>query len=220
MSTNDGMGQVRARERRTGRPSLEQAEEIDRIIFETATTLYLREGPTLTMKAIVEESGLSSKTVYARYPNRDALLLDVLRSLLREAKPPLVLDIAEDSDIFETLGAFVLSAIKNTYQPEAMALQRMLTLDPNLGRQLGPDIFRTVDRILMDPLSAYLAHLRAAQRIREVDTQRTARALTTQILAEAAAQYSDGRPPPSEADMEDRAFFIADLFYHSLKLSS
>lgn len=206
-----------SRGRRTGRPSLEQVEEIERRLLETATTLYLRDGPAVTMKAIVQASGLSSKTVYARYANKDTLFLAVLRSLLRNARPPVDLEQADRADVGETLRAFILGALQGSFRTESVTLHRMLSIDPSFGRQVGPDIFETVDRILLDPLTSYLERMAAAARIRPVDVQRTARALTSLIIAEPASRKIEGRPPPTSEEMAERADFLSDLFFRGLR---
>lgn len=206
-----------ARERRTGRPSLEQAENIERIILETATALYLHEGAGVTMKAIVQASGLSSKTIYARYPNKEALFLGVLRSLLQKATPPMDLSRSDGADVHDTLREFVLRSLQATFRAESVALHRMASADPGFGRELGAEIFQTIGRIFFEPLAVYLERQRAAGRIRQIDARRTAHALTTQILAEPATTHVANAPTPNDAEMVARAAFIADLFFNGVK---
>ncbi|MET0360776.1 MAG: TetR/AcrR family transcriptional regulator [Sphingobium sp.] len=204
-------------ERRTGRPSLEQAERIHQRLLETATAIYLREGPAVTMKAIVHATGLSSKTVYARYPNKDALFLAVLRFLLRKAQPPMDLDVVRDCDIRGTLQQFVMRSMESAFTAESVAMHRLLSADRRFTSQLGPELFEAVDRMFTDPLTTYLDRMRIAGRIRSIDSQQTARAITTLIIAEPAARHSHGRAPPSQMEMAQRAAFIADLFCHGLE---
>ncbi|SNS62260.1 transcriptional regulator, TetR family [Sphingomonas laterariae] len=203
-------------ERRIGRPSRQQAEAIEQRILETALTVFLRHGPAVPMKAIVEASGLSSKTIYARYPNKDALFIAALRHLLRSGAPGDELNFSETGDVHATLKEFVLRSLEIAYQPDSMALQRLLTIDPDFARQLAADIFSAVDRVFMDPLAAFLTRCRDAGRIRAIDIGETARAITTLILSDPAARYGDGRDPPDAAEMAERAGFVADLLFNGM----
>lgn len=216
MAAETGNRSAPKRERRMGRPSIEQAEEIDRRILETATSLYLREGFTVTMKAIVQATGLSSKTVYARYPNKDALFLGVLRHLMQAAKPAMELPAGEDEGIRDTLRQFILHSLRRTFQAESIALNRLISAEPHFRTQLDMEILGALDRTFLTPLKIYLEHQRTVGRIRPVDPHQTAGALTALILIEPAFHYNRNLPSPSDEEISQRADFIADLFFHGL----
>ncbi|MFI7103618.1 TetR/AcrR family transcriptional regulator [Streptomyces sp. NPDC050161] len=79
-------GRAPAPERR-GRP---RSAAADRAIIEAVLRL-IEEGAgigELAMERIAREAGVGKATVYRRWPGRDALFLDVIRSLEEEVPPP------------------------------------------------------------------------------------------------------------------------------------
>ncbi|MFG2221877.1 TetR/AcrR family transcriptional regulator [Streptomyces sp. NPDC048644] len=79
-------GRATAPERR-GRP---RSAAADRAIIEAVLRL-IEEGAgigELAMERIAREAGVGKATVYRRWPGRDALFLDVIRSLEEEVPPP------------------------------------------------------------------------------------------------------------------------------------
>lgn len=197
-----------------GRPRREDAEEIDRRLASATLSMVLRHGSAVTMNAIVEASGVSRKTVYARHANKSALLIAVIRHLLDFDHEPLVIG---DSDPWqEALRQFVAASLKEICQPEAMALRQLLMVDPAYIDKVRDKIEQIVVRRYMDPLASFLRRLIDAGKIPAQDTARAAEALSNLILAEAQKydflRVQDIKP----SDLDDQADYLVGLFCHGI----
>ena len=77
-----------------GRP---RDADADARILKAAVELLTEEGAeATTMSAVIERSGVARATVYRRWPNREALLIDALRQIKGRGPVPLSGDIETD----------------------------------------------------------------------------------------------------------------------------
>jgi AcrR family transcriptional regulator len=184
---------------------------IDRQLVEAAMRMFARYGSGVTMNAIVEESGLSRKTVYARYPNKSALLLAVLKHLL-DAGGQQALVIPERDSVEESLYAFILASLQEVCTPEATALRRMIMIDPRFLDQVRQDIELVVVRRYMDPLLGYLRGLGAGHALNELDLQLASDCLINLILSESHRRFFQETESPPPGELERHARHLARLF--------
>ncbi len=128
-------------ERKGGRPSREAAAALAGVILRAATALFLRDGYAATsMEAVAATAGVSKRTLYARFPDKAALLQEAVGQLIADWLPGL--DAALDHDRLEdalaVLGQRMLAA---ALTPEALALYRLLVAEagriPDLPRLLA-----------------------------------------------------------------------------------
>lgn len=167
-----------------GRPTLTEAAEIDRVIRKAALHVLLEQGEAATMNAVAVVAGLSRKTVYARYPNKSELFLTVIRELMENAT-----EIAYDrsGDAEDRLYSFICAALRIVSEPDAQAIQRLLSLNPTYIAALKPEMQHAVGTLFLMPLRELLRE--AAERgefvIDELDA--TARIIMVVILAERLA---------------------------------
>lgn len=202
--------EARKRHARTGRPRLEEAAAIDQRLVDTAIHMFLRHGPQVAMNAIVKESGLSRKTVYARYPNKSALFVGMLRHLLDAAAvtPAGIIDLESVED---SLYPFIRQSLFEICRPEAAALRRLLMLHPEYVEQVRADIENTIISRYMDPMRAYLRVLGQRSDVRAMDIEMTARTLMNAILCEMQGPAFQEQDVPVER-LESHARHLARLF--------
>lgn len=82
-------GQQALRTKLRGRPSKAQATLIDADILDIAAELFGQLGYTDTsMEAVAARAGVAKRTLYARYPDKTALLKDVINSIIKRAASP------------------------------------------------------------------------------------------------------------------------------------
>ncbi|QGP81250.1 TetR/AcrR family transcriptional regulator [Sphingobium sp. CAP-1] len=173
--------------RRPGRPRREESGDIDQQLIDAAMQMLAQHGPALTMNTIIAASGLSRKTVYARYPNKPALMAAVVRTMLDYGLEPLV--IPDRPHWRESLHAFVDQSLNEVCQPQAMTLRRLLTLDPAFMDKVKPRIEQVIVRRYMDPLIAFLDELVQAGTIPPQDIPFAAEALTSLVLSESHRRF-------------------------------
>ncbi|MFT4027563.1 MAG: TetR/AcrR family transcriptional regulator [Novosphingobium sp.] len=171
-----------------GRPKQAETAEIDLAIHRAALDVLLKQGAAATMNAVAEAAGLSRKSLYARYPNKTELFLDVIRGLLAG-----VSELAYDTrgTAEERLYNYVIAALEMISLPQSLAIQRLLTLDPAYIAALKTEMLGATHRIFFNPLDALLREAVASGELAIADITATTQAVIRLIFAESAA--IDGR---------------------------
>ena len=176
--------------RRPGRPRREESGEIEQQLVAAAVRMIVEHGPSLTMNTIISASGLSRKTVYAHYPNKDALFAAVVREMLGSGLSPVT--VPDRPDWRESLLAFVQECLTEVCQPHATAMRRLLMLNPAFMEEARPRIEQVVVRRYLDPLTGFLQSLVDQGILPDQDTGFAAEALTSLILAESHRRFFQG----------------------------
>lgn len=164
-----------------GRPSLAETADIDRAIRDAALRVLLEQGEAATMQAIATAAGLSRKSLYARYPNKEELFLTAMRDLLRTVGR---LDCAGDGDAEQRLQGYVEAALTLISRDEARIIQRLLTTEPAYTAALRADMLGATHRIFLEPLIALLEAAKAAGAFAIDDIEATARVIIRLIFTE------------------------------------
>jgi len=112
-----------------GRPSAEESRRRLEAMLEIALDTFLEQGyERTTMAGIAMAAGMSKRTLYANYEDKDdlfnaAIELAVSRYTVSKDK----LDISDPSDLEKTLIEIAHIRIDNVATPEGIRLQRILT---------------------------------------------------------------------------------------------
>ncbi|WP_288378519.1 TetR/AcrR family transcriptional regulator [uncultured Massilia sp.] len=127
--------------KRGGRPSAEQAGEVDRRILDAATTLFLRAGfDGTSCDQVLALAGAGKATLYARYANKDALFSAVVHRMVEQQKL-LVADIPADMPVRERLRLVGSSLLQHALTEESIGLMRICIATA----QRLPELSRMVD---------------------------------------------------------------------------
>jgi TetR/AcrR family transcriptional regulator, mexJK operon transcriptional repressor len=127
--------------RRTGRPPREQALLLRDRILEVATELFLSEGYGATsIEAVAERAGISKRTFYHRFDNKEALFAAVVHRIIEQIRPPPGVPLLEGATLHDILRRLAELALRAALSPRAIALHRLITAEslrfPNLARAL------------------------------------------------------------------------------------
>ena len=128
---------------RLGRPRLVEKGEVNRRILRAATALFLRQGfaPT-TMDGITEAARVSKATLYAYYPSKEALFVEVVRARALEwekrwaeaERPP-------PEDMQTTLLHYATTIIEDTADDEVRTFEELIfsvtLVQPHLKKPLN-----------------------------------------------------------------------------------
>jgi TetR/AcrR family transcriptional regulator, mexJK operon transcriptional repressor len=112
---------------RRGRPTREEATRLHEQLREAAVTVFLENGyDGATMEEIARAAGITKRTLYARYPDKRAVFLDVIpwaltRTVEREKEPNV-----DDDDLVAALTAIGRGAIKRALDPDTVRLHRIV----------------------------------------------------------------------------------------------
>jgi len=125
-----------------GRPSRQQIERRNRELLDTALELFLERGfEGTTIEAIIEAVGMSRRTVYARYADKDALFRAALERAIDDWVVPVeTLRSAETNDLEESLIAIARLMAANASSPSGLRLARIANAEvfrmPEIGAYL------------------------------------------------------------------------------------
>src|SRR6476469_7782553 len=113
--------------RRGGRPTLEEAADLDRAVRDTALRLFLEDGYDATsMDAIAREAGTTKASLYARFPSKDALFSSVLTWAIQRSDWPVREPDPPDLDDLEgALTAIAHAAQRRALDPSMVKLSRI-----------------------------------------------------------------------------------------------
>ena len=135
-----------AKRRRGGRPSAEQAGEVDRRILDAATDLFLRLGFDATScDQVVIQAGAGKASLYARYANKEELFTAVVRRMVEGTLLPSS-DVPCHLPVRDRLRAVAGRLLSHALSSEAVALMRVCVTTAHRM----PELARLVDRIGRD----------------------------------------------------------------------
>jgi AcrR family transcriptional regulator len=113
--------------RRGGRPTIEQAAQLDQDVRDCALRLFLVHGyEGASMDAIAREAGTTKMSLYARFPSKEELFLAVLEwATQRPDWPVLEPDLPDLDDLEGALSAIAHAALRRALDPSMIQLGRI-----------------------------------------------------------------------------------------------
>jgi AcrR family transcriptional regulator len=204
---------MNARARGKGRPKLTETAEIDRAIRNAALQVLLEHGEAATLQAVAVTAGLSRKSLYARYPNKVELFLEVIRELLEGVRS---LEYDATGPAEERLLRYVEAVVAVIVRPDSQALQRLLRIDPIYISALRSEMIEASRRLFFDPLVALLDEAKQRRELVLGDVTATARVVIRLIFADTLAADADGQPLLTPTEQDRHAAFLTKLITQGL----
>jgi TetR/AcrR family transcriptional repressor of mexJK operon len=112
---------------RRGRPTQAEASQLQQKLREAAVQTFLEYGyDGTTMDAIARAAGITRRTLYARYPDKRAVFLDVIPwALARSVERDSSADVGNDDDLEAALLAMGRGALRRALDPDVVRLHRI-----------------------------------------------------------------------------------------------
>jgi TetR/AcrR family transcriptional regulator, mexJK operon transcriptional repressor len=112
---------------RRGRPTRAEAGQLHEQLREAAVAVFLEYGyDGATMEEIARTAGITKRTLYARYPDKRAVFLDVIPWALARAVENDAGTKIDDDDLAAALTAIGRGAIKRSVDPDTVRLHRVV----------------------------------------------------------------------------------------------
>jgi TetR/AcrR family transcriptional repressor of mexJK operon len=209
LAVGESHARPRGRKRRHGgRPSRARALELRDRILEVATELFLTEGyGTTSIEAVASRAGISKRTFYHRFENKEALFAAVVHRIIEQIRPPPGVPLLEGATLPQILRRLAGLILRAALSPQAIALHRLVTAEslrfPNLVRAVYDEgwareatalIGDLLSRELRDPgLSVELRSFAAMQFLHMLVTlpQRRTMGLGLPMTARELASWAD-----------------------------
>jgi AcrR family transcriptional regulator len=138
---NGWMATPRRPVRRGGRPTLEQAAELDRNIRESALRLFLEHSyEGASMDAIAQSAGTTKASLYSRFPNKESLFNSVLKWATQRQDWPFPEPPLTDLDDLEgSLASIAETSVRRAMHPDMVKLSRIAVVQaakfPEVAKQ-------------------------------------------------------------------------------------
>jgi TetR/AcrR family transcriptional repressor of mexJK operon len=184
------------RSTRAGRPRREVAATLPTSILDSAQDLFLGGGFARTsMDQIAERAGVSKRTVYAHFGNKDSLLSAVVDRLVdatRSELADLSASARTDESARQRVTYFCRSLLDLGLTTEALQLYRLIITDSPRSPEIATHMSREIEngiRLLAQLMDAEVS----AGNLRDTDGRRSARLLTSMLNGEPlrAALFGD-----------------------------
>ena len=199
--------------RAKGRPSLEEAAEIDRAILDAALEVLLRHGEAATLNEVAKTAGLSRKSVYARYPGKSELFVSAMRHSLQGVGP---VQFDDTGSFADRLVKYLASVARMVTGPNAMRFQRVLSINPDYIADLKPQLHDASRKIIFEPLVALLETANWRGEIAPFDVEKVATFITFAAMSPRFSSDLNSEPWPTEEMINAHANLLADLLMRGL----
>ena len=200
--------------RRRGRPQARSDEETRTIIYEAARREFAARGfATTNMESVARAAGVSTKTLYRLIPNKAALFEAMITERIERFASVVRLRACEGRDIETALRDALLICGELILDPDVISLQRVILSES----ETFPDIAETFFRKAITPTQQTLASWLGTQAKRGLLVIDDADAAAGMLLGMLAFQPQRAvlfghAPPPTRAELEQRAESCAKLF--------
>jgi TetR/AcrR family transcriptional regulator, mexJK operon transcriptional repressor len=112
---------------RRGRPTRAEASQLHEQLRQAAVAVFLEYGyDGATMEEIARAAGITKRTLYARYPNKRAVFLDVIPWALTRAVENDAGTKVDHDDLAAALTAIGRGSIKRSVDPDTVRLHRIV----------------------------------------------------------------------------------------------
>lgn len=167
----------------------------DAAIVEAAACLFMERGFEATsMDAIAAQAGVSKATLYARYPDKDALFREVIRHKCESAVDPAAFAFDASRSPRETLidiGRRFLALVTSV---EAVAMHRLIVAECARAPRVAELFFEVAVTKMKDRFIGWLEAENAAGRLHARDPEGAAWRFLGAVKAEAHMRASMGLP--------------------------
>ncbi|GIW45220.1 MAG: transcriptional regulator [Candidatus Binatia bacterium] len=188
-----------ATQRARGRPRDPQKREA--IVRAAERLLFAADPQLLRMERIAQEAGVSKATLYAYFPNLNAVLRAVIQNHRATMTAALDRSPRHTADVRAALVEFGDALLDFITGKEALAVQRMLAADPVLRRRVGSLIYREGPAAMRSKVAQWIDLARIRGDLRIGDPERAAEQLLGMWQGTlTVALLMGARPRPSAAE--------------------
>jgi TetR/AcrR family transcriptional repressor of mexJK operon len=179
-------------------------------VLEAATTLFLRHGYDATrMDDVAETAGVSKRTVYNNFTDKEALFREVAMAATGTAEEfaaDAAAELADPDELPAALFALAHRLAAAATDPRVVRLRRLLIGEAHRFPDLAAEYYRLAPGRVMSSLAAALESLALRGRLQVTDPRRAAEQFAFLVLGAALDRAMfDGRDKTPDPDVVARA---------------
>lgn len=202
---------------KVGRPTQNELSERLDTLLNYAVDMFLEWGfEQTTVVAIANQAGMSKRTVYEHYQNKEDLFKAAMqRALDRYTVPLETLRACATDDLEKTLMAVARVRVKNASTTSGVQLQRILIAQSYRFPELWNVLEKSIEPTLIF-LSEQFAHPDHRDEIQVDNARRTAIAFISLVVSGPARLVSSGKKL-SKQEIDARIQFTVQLFLNGIR---
>ena len=199
-------------QKRTGRPTREEAPLLTQKVTDTATEMFIAQGYSgTTMEALARAAGISKKTIYSQYRDKGALFRAVIHGMERPAvNARLMKDDALPLEQGLRRRAKVI--MDAALEPRALAFYRLIQREVAQFPELGKIIQDENTKQLFEPLASYFARHAESGAIEGADSGWAARLFVYLLFGDLNHRLLTGADPPKKREADAYLDRVCVLF--------
>ena len=200
---------------RGGRPTAAAAARLADAIVNAATIAFLRDGYAATsIEAVARQARVGKRTLYARFPDKEALFRAVLERLMARwlATPDVPLSGPAPGQIEPVLVQLAELMLAVALQPEALALHRLLMAESGRIPNIPVMLHNAGASAGATRIAALLAQEVAAGRLAPIDPAFAAEQFMHLVISGPRRRAMGLGPPLDQADLARWARRSVSLF--------
>jgi TetR/AcrR family transcriptional repressor of mexJK operon len=156
----DGEARVTSKSPLRGRPTRAESDAIELRLREAAVAAFIASGfDGTTMEAVANAAGVTKRTLYAKYPDKQALFAAVIPRALADMPFRGVAFEVPDGDLETALRALARQIVTRLIDPQAVNLRRLAMLEAERIAELdqvdGADLWSKSLRSVVGLLAAH-----------------------------------------------------------------
>lgn len=190
---------------RSGRPSRAEAERREEKILDVATALFVKHGFAATsIEAVARGAGVAKQTLYARYTDKAALYVAVIRRMINQWRQTVDETVVPDAEVTEMLVALGRSLIAAATRPQSLALRRVMYFEAPRFPEMAALVHELWSEHGWRTIAAILERECARGRLRPCDAVFSAQQFYHLVASEAVNRLLSAHPRPfNDAECED-----------------
>lgn len=135
---------------------LSRSEQKRQAIVEAARATFMDKGfDGASMDMIAETANVSKRTVYNHYSSKESLFGDVMLGMCQAKKEMMILEFSPSDDIAQVLKEFGSNFVGGIFDPDGMALMRILVSHLDRFPELGQAFFDNGPQEVIDGVADY-----------------------------------------------------------------
>ena len=205
--------------RRGGRPSREVSERLGELILDAATELFLSHGFGATsIEAVAQRVRTSKRTLYHRFPDKEALFAAVVHRIIKRLRPPAGAALIAGADLQMVLEHLATLILRAALSPQAIALHRLIVAESGRFPELAGVLEREgATEEAVNLIAGVLERAVKAGRISLDDTVFGARQFLQSVVALPQRRAIGLGAPMSRREVAEWPRKVTDLFLYGCR---
>jgi AcrR family transcriptional regulator len=198
---------------RRGRPTLAQSAARDSAVLDAATQLFVDRGfADTTMDAVAARAATTKRSIYRRYPDKEALFMAVVEDMTTSFSDALFDEIDAGDSLEQGLELLALRLLDYMVSQSSLSLHRLVKTEAKRHVELARRVHDEIVVAAIADMAAALRKITAVHGGKLKESNAAAQLFFAVVTAECDTATEFGKPLPGRATCRATARRVARLF--------